>query len=184
MSLDRNIDQKPDSTLSASYATKRRSLRPVLCGHFLGKRGLSSLVHATVRLFAIFLSVGVITVAADNQTSGIVGVWDTGDGAHVEIYERDGKYHGKFLYFYDEPPASGIDAKNPDPALRNRSLVGTDFLLNFEFTDQKWKNGRIYNPENGKLYKADLELRRGVLRVRGWIGFRLLGRTVEWTSLD
>jgi len=145
---------------------------------------MSVRVHITLRLVVILLSVATITVAADNLASDIVGMWDTGDGAHVEIYEHDGKYHGKFLYFYDEPPAGGVDAKNPDPALRNRSLVGTDFLLNFEFTDQKWKHGRIYNPENGKLYKADLELRGDELKVRGWIGFRLLGRTVEWTSLD
>ena len=145
---------------------------------------MSVRVHITLRLVVVLLNVAAITVAADNPASDIVGVWDTGDGAHVEIYERDGKYHGKFLYFYDEPPAGGVEAKNPDPALRNRSLVGTDFLLNFEFTDQKWKHGRIYNPENGKLYKADLELRGDELKVRGWIGFRLLGRTVEWSSLD
>ena len=145
---------------------------------------MSLRVHITLRLIVVLLTVAAITVSADTLASDIVGVWDTGDGAHVKIYERDGKYHGKFLYFYDEPPAGGVDAKNPDPALRNRSLVGTDFLLNFEFTDQKWKHGRIYNPENGKLYKADLELRGDELKVRGWIGFRLLGRTVEWSSLD
>ena len=184
MSLDRNVGQEPDSVLLAICAKKRRYFKPVPCSHFLGKRALSSLVHTTIRLLAILLSVVVVTVVADNQTSGIVGVWDTGDGAHVEIYERDGKYHGKFLYFYDDPPAGGVDAKNPDPVLRNLLLVGTDFLLNFKFIDQKWTNGRIYNPENGKLYRADLELREGVLKVRGWIGFRLLGRTVEWTSLD
>ena len=145
---------------------------------------MSVRVHITLLLIVVLLNVAAITVSADTLASDIVGVWDTGDGAHVKIYERDGKYHGKFLYFYVEPPAGGVDAKNPDPALRNRSLVGTDFLLNFEFTDQKWKHGRIYNPENGKLYKADLELRGDELKVRGWIGFRLLGRTVEWSSLD
>jgi len=156
----------------------------VVCHNSEGKVRVSVRVNITLRLVVILLNVAPITVAADNLASDIVGVWDTGDGAHVEIYERDGKYHGKFLFFYDEPPAGGIDAKNPDPSLRNRALVGTDFLLNFEFTDQKWKHGRIYNPENGKLYKADLELRDDELKVRGWIGFRLLGRTVEWTSLD
>ena len=50
--------------------------------------------------------------------------------------------------------------------------------------DNKWKNGRIYNPENGKQYKADLELADGVLHVRGWVLFRLLGRTVRWVRLD
>jgi len=102
----------------------------------------------------------------------------------VEVYERDNKYHGKFVLFYDEPPAGGFDIKNPNLALRDRPLIGTDFILNFEFVDQKWKNGRIYNPENGKQYRADLELKDGVLKVRGWIWIRLLGRTVEWKRIS
>ena len=121
---------------------------------------------------------------ADDLCGAIIGVWDTGDGAHVQVYEREGKIHGKFVLFYDEPPAGGLDIKNPDPKLRDRHLVGTDLIRNFEFIDRKWKNGRIYNPENGKEYKADLELRDGVLKVRGWIGIRLLGRTVEWTRIE
>jgi len=120
----------------------------------------------------------------DDLPDAIIGVWDTGDGAHVEVYEREGKIHGKFVWFYDEPPAGGLDINNPDPELRDRHLVGTDLIRNFEFVDKKWKNGRIYNPENGKEYKADLELRDGVLKVRGWIGIRLLGRTVEWTRIE
>jgi len=114
----------------------------------------------------------------------IVGMWDTGDGAHVEIYTRDGKCHGKFVRFDDEPPNGGLDAENPDSQLQGRSLVGVDFIRNFVFEDEKWRHGRIYNPENGKLYKADLELKDGMLKVRGWIGIRLLGRTVEWTRTD
>ena len=129
------------------------------------------------------LATGLVAIA-DTLPGDIVGVWDTGDGAHVEIYERDGKYHGKFVLFYDEPPAGGVDAKNPDPALRDRQLLGADFVLDFEFDGKKWKSGRLYNPENGKNYKADLELQDGVLKVRGWIGMRLIGRTVEWTRAE
>ena len=120
----------------------------------------------------------------DEPLEDIIGVWDTGDGAHVQIYTRDGKYHGKFIRFDEEPPNGGLDAENPDPELRDRPLVGTDFILNFEYDGTKWRHGRIYNPENGKQYKADLELKDGVLKVRGWIGVRLLGRTVEWTRTN
>jgi uncharacterized protein (DUF2147 family) len=146
-----------------------------------------SSASVTSRLLGALLVLTVVTglvAIADALPADIVGVWDTGDGAHVEIYERDGKYQGKFVLFYDEPPAGGVDAENPDPALRDRPLLGADFILNFEFDGKKWKKGRLYNPENGKQYKADLELRDGVLKVRGWIGMRLLGRTVEWTRAD
>lgn len=125
-----------------------------------------------------------LATTEDDLAADILGVWDTTDGAHVEVYERDNTYHGKFVLFYDEPPAGGFDIKNPDPTLRDRPLLDTDFILNFEFVDKKWKNGRIYNPDNGKQYRADLELKDGVLKVRGWIWIRLLGRTVEWQRIN
>jgi len=134
-------------------------------------------------VLAVGLGVAQLTMA-DELPGDIIGLWDTGDGAHVEMYERDGLYHGKFMHFYEEPPAGGVDAENPDPALRGRPLVGADFILNFVFDGKKWRDGRIYNPENGKHYKADLELEDGVLKLRGWLGVRLLGRTVKWTRID
>ncbi len=138
---------------------------------------------ATVAVLMV-LAMGAGPAGADDLPGDIIGLWDTGDGAHVEMYECDGLYHGKFMHFYEEAPAGGVDAENPDPALQGRSLVGADFILNFTFDGEKWKDGRIYNPENGKQYKADLELKDGVLKVRGWLGVRLLGRTVNWSRLD
>ena len=141
-------------------------------------------VRRLLMLPVVVMGVASSVELGEELSGGIVGVWDTGDGAHVEVYEREGKYHGKFTRFYDDPPAGGFDVKNPDSALRGRPLLGTDLILNFEFDDRKWKHGRIYNPENGKQYKADLELEDGVLKVRGWLGIRLLGRTVTWTRVD
>ena len=137
----------------------------------------------TVVALAVVIVLGGGMSAQQALPERIIGIWDTNDGAEVEIYEREGYYFGKFVRFYDDPPAGGIDRHNPDSALRTRSLVGADFILKFEFLDGKWKNGRIYNPENGKDYEADLELDGEVLKVRGWLGFRLLGRTVRWTRI-
>ena len=138
----------------------------------------------TVVALAVVIVLGGGMSAQQALPEGIIGIWDTNDGAEVEIYEREGYYFGKFVRFYDDPPAGGVDSHNPDLALRTRSLVGADFILKFEFLDGKWKKGRIYNPENGKDYEADLELDGEVLKVRGWLWFRLLGRTVRWTRIN
>ena len=140
-------------------------------------------VVRTTILVITYAFLVVVALSGQVEAGDIVGFWDTNDGAEVEIYERDGSYYGRFTRFYDDPPAGGIDSHNPDPALRTRSLVGADFILKFEFLDGKWKNGRIYNPENGKDYEADLELDGEVLKVRGWLWFRVLGRTVRWTRI-
>ncbi len=154
---------------------RRRSASPRGC------RAPSSR-HAIV--LALVAGAFASVALAQRPADAILGVWATeGNEAHVEIYERDGKYHGRFVWFASEPPNGGLDSENPDPELRDRPLVGADFILSFEFDGKKWKGGRIYNPENGKRYKADLDLKDGVLEVRGWLGIRLLGRTVEWTRV-
>jgi uncharacterized protein (DUF2147 family) len=166
------------------YRARSTNLLVTLRGVAMSLRSCAGVASRPLgAMLVLTVATGLVAIA-DALPGEIVGVWDTGDGAHVEIYERDGKYQGKFVLFYDEPPAGGVDAENPDPALRDRPLLGADFILNFEFDGKKWKKGRLYNPENGKQYKADLELRDGVLKVRGWIGMRWLGRTVEWTRAD
>ena len=97
-------------------------------GTALSPHGLRA--RCALGAFAIASVVAVATLAI-GAPDDIVGMWDTGDGAHVEIYTRDGKYHGKFVRFDDEPPNGGLDAENPDPQLRGRSLVGVDFIRNF-----------------------------------------------------
>ncbi len=142
---------------------------------------LPSLVSACLGALA---PAAALASVGQPPTGSIIGIWATEDNeAHVEICERDGRFHGTFVWFQSEPQHNGLDIKNPDPTRRNQLLLGTDFIRNFEFDDGKWRHGRIYNPDNGKQYKADLELGDGALKVRGWIGFRWLGRTVQWTRV-
>jgi uncharacterized protein (DUF2147 family) len=47
--------------------------------------------------------------------------------------------------------------------------------------DNKYKEGFIYNPENGKDYHANLTLDGAdKLKVRGYIGVSLFGETEVW----
>ncbi len=77
-----------------------------------------------------------------------------------------------------------VDKNNPDPALRNRDLKGITFLWAFEYVPKKnrWKDGKVYDPNNGKTYSAKMELEKGgaVLKMRGYIGVSLFGRTARF----
>ena len=42
------------------------------------------------------------------------------------------------------------------------------------------KNGKIYDPETGKTYKAVISSTGNTLSVRGYIGFKALGRSETW----
>ena len=133
----------------------------------------------------MFASTATASASQSQQPTGpITGIWATENNeAHVEVCKQDGEIFGRFVRFMHEPPHGGLDLKNPNPSRRHQPLVGTFFIRNFEFENGKWRHGRIYNPDNGREYKADLELTEGILNVRGWIGFRWLGRTVQWIRI-
>jgi uncharacterized protein (DUF2147 family) len=123
----------------------------------------------------------------------IVGIWNTMDNdARVEIYRCGSEYRGRISYLEeaiypadDDLGMAGlpkVDRHNPDPALRHRPLLGLTFLEGFHYEGNGiWENGRIYNPENGKVYKARISLTAGNrLLLRGYWGVSLLGRTETW----
>jgi uncharacterized protein (DUF2147 family) len=67
------------------------------------------------------------------------------------------------------PP--GTDQNNPDPAKRNRSVIGMPILLDMKPTSNatRWE-GEIYNAEDGKVYSGSIALtRENVLRVEGCV---------------
>lgn len=73
------------------------------------------------------------------------------------------------------------DIHNPDAELRQRLLVGLTIGSGFSFERESWRGGYLYHPGSGKRYRCHLQLiPGGYLRVRGYIGFSLLGRTMVW----
>ena len=130
------------------------------------------------------------------DADSIVGKWLIGEGtAHVEIYNEGGKYFGKVVwlkepvYPADDPKGMAgktkVDRENPDPARRNDPTLGLRMLRDFRFDKPgHWKDGRIYDPKNGKDYKCKIAMESpDVLKVRGFIGISLIGRTDTWTRV-
>jgi uncharacterized protein (DUF2147 family) len=131
--------------------------------------------------------------AQDVKANDIVGVWLTQDkDSHVEIYKDGGKYFGKIIWL--ETPIDSItgkpkvDDKNEDPALQNRPVMGMKLLKSFVFDgEDEWEDGTIYDPKKGKTYSCYMKFpdnnNKDLLKIRGYIGFSLLGRTVYWTKV-
>jgi uncharacterized protein (DUF2147 family) len=84
----------------------------------------------------------------------------------------------------DGKPAT--DHNNSDPSLRARLVCGLEMLGGFRQTEpQRWGDGWIYSPENGKTYSASMVLESPtVLRLRGYVGIPLFGETQTWTRAD
>ena len=158
-------------------------------------------------LFALLLALSTLAVlaaaggalAATSGADAVVGTWrteagDQGGRAHVEIRRRGDRYVGTIVSL-EEPlfeaghPRAGqpkVDLENPDPAKRERPIVGLTILDGFTYDgDGTWAGGTIYDPANGKTYKAKMELENAdTLDVRGYVGVPLFGRTTTWKRLD
>lgn len=123
----------------------------------------------------------------------ILGVWLNEDkDAHVNIYSENGKYYGKIIWLKDpideETGKPKLDDENEDESLRNRPVMGLLLLRDFVFDgDDEWEDGQIYDPKNGKDYSCYMvfpdEEDKNTLKVRGYIGISLLGRTTYWTRV-
>jgi uncharacterized protein (DUF2147 family) len=146
-------------------------------------------------MLIVFTSIILATASA--YAAGphdILGVWNTEErDAKIEIYKCGIKYCGKIVWLKEPTYPAGskegipntpmLDHNNPDLELRKTPLVGLPILLDFVFAgDNSWKNGRIYNSDNGKTYSGKLTLGSpNQLNVRGFIGISLIGGTTTWT---
>jgi len=131
--------------------------------------------------------------AQEVKADDILGVWLNEDkDAHVEIFKDGDKYFGKIIWLKnpirEETGKPKLDKENEDESLRTRPVMGMLLLSDFEFDgDDEWEDGTIYDPKNGKTYKCYMEFEDeddlNTLKVRGFIGFSLLGRTTYWTKV-
>jgi uncharacterized protein (DUF2147 family) len=138
---------------------------------------------------SLFLLMSLSLMAQSSQD--VVGFWLTGDGdSQVEIYQKsNGKYYGKIVWLeepHEEDGSVKRDDENPDEDLRDRKIMGLQILKEFEYDtdDNRWEDGRIYDPKSGKTYDCYMWFEDGdkdVLHVKGYIGISIIGRETEWT---
>ena len=75
------------------------------------------------------------------------------------------------------------DVNNPDPAKQDRTVLGIRLLkgLTYNEDEEQWEGGEIYDPNKGKTYNCYAELvGPDKLKLRGYIGFSLIGRSTIW----
>jgi Delta7-sterol 5-desaturase len=113
-----------------------------------------------------------------SQAKTPVGVWNTIDDtwnkvkSEVEIVEKNGELFGYIRKIFLLPH----EGKNPvciacEGKLKNTKIVGLTILNDFKAVGEKWENGKILDPGNGKVYTASIWLlSNDELKVRGFLG--------------
>ncbi len=148
----------------------------------------------------IALPLMMATLPAAAQSPSVMGTWLTSaKSAQVQLAPcanpAQGPVCGQVVKLIDPKDASGklvapeavTDVHNADPALRTRKVLGMTLLYGFTKSGEanSFESGTIYNGENGKTYKANINLQSdGTLKVRGYVGSAMFGETQIWTRVQ
>lgn len=131
----------------------------------------------------------IIFTSYGQQQDDVLGYWYTEENkAIVEVYACENAYCGKIIWIgkKSEDGSPLKDINNPDPKLRERTIVGTNILQNLEYSGEgEYEDGEIYDPESGKTYSCLMRLESNdQLEVRGFVGFSLMGRSTRWSRTE
>ena len=143
----------------------------------------------TLIVLAVVCLFGAPSVVAEEPEIRAVWLNQDQDG-HIEIAPCGDSLCGTIVWLKDPLDAQGrpeLDDENPDPAKQNQPILGLQILEGFPLeADRKglWADGTIYDPNNGKTYSCQMSFKDpDTLKIRGYIGISLLGRTEIWTRV-
>jgi len=141
----------------------------------------------------LFLAAASLTLLAQNPATTPAGRWKTIDDATghakaiVVLTEQNGVLSGSIEKVLEtEQPGPNPVCLKCEGELRNRPLTGLRILWEMRRTGNEWAGGQILDPKSGKTYRCIVTLTNGgkTLKVRGFIGMALLGRTQIWQRID
>ncbi len=120
----------------------------------------------------------------------VVGKWktiddDTGKAKSiVEIFEDNGKIFGKISQILT-PGEENKKCTECKGDLKDKPITGMLILKDLKKDVKEWNGGTILDPNNGKVYKCYIVLENdNKLKVRGFIGFSIIGRTQYWYRME
>jgi len=140
-----------------------------------------------MRLAVIFL---FLVFASGVSGQSILGFWknigdeDGKEKSIIQIYEEDGKIHGKVIELLEA--ATVTHCKKCKDERKGKPLEGMVILWDLESEDKgNASGGKILDPKKGKTYDCKIELKSAdLLSVRGYIKAPIFGRSQEWHRTD
>jgi len=136
-------------------------------------------ISLPVLVVIITLTIPYVAVAQLVGRWTAMGDMDYKPKAIINIYEEDGMLLGRVEQVL--PDASTTICKKCDGDLKDKPIEGMVILTDLVKTDNGGKDGKILDPASGNTYSCYIELESpDKLKLRGYIGFSLLGRTQYW----
>ena len=138
----------------------------------------------------LLLVVLSLFITFSSNAQSIFGKWKTIDDetgkekSIVEIYNVNGKAYAKVLQVLEKGKEDKVcDLCKGDK--KNKPVKGMVIIDGLSKDGDEWNDAKILDPKSGKEYKCYITLEeKNKLKVRGYIGFALIGRTQYWTRLN
>ena len=133
-------------------------------------------------LFISFFFIAFLSTSAQS----IFGKWENIDeetgkvDSLIEVYEKEGKAYAKIVEITDTERRDAL-CENCTGKKKNKPILGMHILTGLKKDGEEWSGGKILDPKNGKEYKCYITLEnKDKLKIRGYIGFAMFGRTAYW----
>ena len=137
-----------------------------------------------------FLTLVLLTLTLSINAQTIFGKWhstndETGEvDSVIEMYKKDGKAYAKIIEINDPERQKSVctacEGEN-----KNKPILGLEILTGLEKDDDEWSGGEILDPRNGKVYNCYIKLvKPNKLKLRGFIGVALFGKTKYWERAE
>jgi uncharacterized protein (DUF2147 family) len=114
-----------------------------------------------------------LLLASSAMAGDAVGIWRMENGkVTVRVRDCGGKLCGSIVALkkpLDKHGRPKTDKDNPNPALRNRPLIGLALLSGMQPAGEDRWAGYIYNPDDGRTYTAKMKLNGGTMQIKGCV---------------
>lgn len=146
------------------------------------------------------LALSLVASAASAQQGTVMGTWLSESGvAQIRIAPCPDAASGPICGFVSNlinpkgpdgapvAPDAATDYRNENASLRTRKVIGMPLIWGFKKTSDPntFEDGKVYNGEDGKTYSANISLLPdGKLRLRGFVGTPMFGKTQLWTRVN
>lgn len=138
-------------------------------------------------LFVIFSSIAFASTAVN--TNSVVGYWQTFDGktkkpsSIIQIQQQGQFFEGNIAKTFSVPGKHRTTlCVACAGSQKNKPILGLTIIKNMQCLSGSCAHGTILDPRDGRVYHATMKLfnQGQALKVRGYIGMPLLGKTVVW----
>lgn len=142
-----------------------------------------------MKLFMASIMLSIFTIVS-TYAQDVFGKWKTVDErtgeikSIIEIFEKEGKAFGRVYEILNEEHKNDV-CTDCEGENKGKKIEGLVIMKNFQKDGNEWNDGTIMHPESGKDYSCYIKLQTPEkLKVRGYLGFKALGRTQYWYRVE